>query len=116
MKKFFYILAMLSLPVITFSQDQAATYSTDYKTNNRVVQISPNPGNGQFNVLFARNHDVYTSMTAYDNSGRVVYQKEHLTGNPIQVDMSHLQSGIYFVIFMANNRMERITERVAIVK
>jgi hypothetical protein len=120
MKKLIYIIAMLSIPAMAFSQEQTVTqntsYSTDYKTHNRVLEISPNPGNGQFNVLFAKNHDIYTSMFVCDNSGRMVYQKEHLNGNAIQIDLSHLQPGIYFAVFMANNRMERITERIAIVK
>jgi hypothetical protein len=116
MKKFFYIIVMLSLPVIGFSQYQAASYSTDLKANDRVVQISPNPGNGQFNVLFARNHDIYSSVIVYDNSGRTVYEKEHLNGNPVAIDISKLQAGIYFAVFMANNRMDRLTERLAIVK
>ena len=121
MKKFVYIIsiAMLSLPAIVYAQCTAACYSPEVKSTSidkSPVQISPNPGNGQFNVLFAKNHDIYTSMTAYDNAGRVVYQKDHLNGNPVPVDLSNLQAGIYFVVFMANNRMERITQRVAIVK
>ncbi len=116
MKKFFYIISMLSMPLPAFCQYQEVSYSTDFKTHSRVVEISPNPGNGQFNVLFAKNHDIYTSMIVYDNAGKMVYQKEHLNGNPVQVDLSQLQAGIYFVVFMANNRMERVTEKVEIVK
>ena len=121
MKKIIYIIiiAMLSLPAMVYSQCTAACYSPDAKDANldiKPVQISPNPGNGQFRILFAKNHDIYTSMTAYDNAGRIVYQKDHLNGNPVPVDLSNLQAGIYFVVFMANNRMERLTERVSIVK
>ena len=118
MKKYIYIIAMLALPAMVFSQCTTACYYTpEVKINDtKAVQISPNPGNGQFNVLFAKNHDIYTSMIAYDNAGRVVYEKEHLNGNPVPVDLSHLQAGIYFVVFMANNRMERVTETVSIVK
>ena len=81
-----------------------------------MLEISPNPGNGQFNVLFAKNHDIYTTLVVYDNAGRMVYQKEHLNGNAAQIDLSQLQPGIYFAVFMANNRVDRITERIAIVK
>jgi len=116
MKKFAYIIAMLALPLEIFSQCTSACYSPEKLSTEKVVQISPNPGNGQFHVLFAKNHDIYTNMTAYDNSGRIVFQKEHLNGNPVQVDLSHLQPGIYLMTFTANNRMEHITERVAIVK
>jgi len=125
MKRYIYIIAILSLPLTAFCQFQEGsystyssytTYATDGKTNGKVVQIAGNPGNGQFNILFAKNHDVYTSLIAYDNAGRIVYQKEHLNGNPVSLDLSHLQAGIYFLVFMANNRMERITQRVAIVK
>ena len=113
MKKMIYFLLITCLPAIAFSQ---TSFDKNEPTSQRVVQISPNPGNGQFNVLFAKYHDIYTSMIAYDNTGKVVYEKQHLNGNPVYVDMSHLQSGVYFVVFMANNRMEHITERVILAK
>ena len=116
MKKFIYIIAMLSLPAFVFSQNQDVAYTTDFKVDGRVLKISPNPGNGQFTILFSNYHDVFTSMIAYDNTGKQIYQKDHLNGNPVRVDLSHFQSGIYFLVFSSDNRQERITERVAIVK
>ena len=116
MKKLIYIFAMLSFPAIVFSQVQNASYPEDSKFTKRIVQISPNPGNGQFVVAFDKNRDIYTSMTVFDETGKVVYVQEHINGTPLYVDLSKFQPGIYFAQFMANNRMEKITERIIIAR
>lgn len=116
MKKLIYIFAILCIPATVFCQAQNAYYQEDTKFTRRIVQISPNPGNGQFVVAFDKNHDIYTSMIVFDATGKVVFEQQHINGTPLYVDLTKFQPGIYFAQFMANNRMEKLTERIIIAR
>jgi hypothetical protein len=68
-----------------------------------------------FTVLFTKDNDIFSSMVVYDMSGKQVYVKDPLAGNPIKADLSKLQSGIYFAVFMTADKNLRMTEKLAIV-
>lgn len=117
MKKIFYIIALISLPAIAFCQYK------DYPASNEMtglafngVSIYPNPTNGQFKVLFVKNNYINASVVAYDNVGKMVYAKDHLSINPVDIDMRDLQPGIYLLVFTAANRQEKTIQKVVIAK
>lgn len=117
MKKIIYIIAILLLPVVSFSQHKDIFNTADQTPPaGRMIDIFPNPGNGMFTVLFSKNNDIFANMVVYGNTGKQVYVKDHLNGNPVLVDLSHLQAGIYFLVFTSGDKNVRMTEKIAIVK
>jgi hypothetical protein len=117
MKKFFYFIALIALPFLAFSQFKefpAANEMTGLAFNG--VSIYPNPTNGQFKVLFVKNNYINASVVAYDNMGKMVYAKDHLNVNPVEIDMRDLNSGIYMLVFTAANRQEKTVQKVVIAK
>ncbi len=117
MKKFIYILALISVPFLAFSQYKefpASNEMTGLAFN--AVSIYPNPSTGQFKALFVKNNYIDASVVAYDNVGKRVYAKDHLNVNPVQIDLGNLQPGIYLLVFTAANRQEMTTQKVVIAK
>ena len=116
MKKIIILSTIILVPFMAFTQYKEGINSTNYQASPpvRAVMISPNPGNGLFNVFFIKNFNTHTAMIVYDNTGKEVYVKEHLEANPVRIDLSHLQPGMYFAVFMPGN--EKITEKIIIAK
>ncbi|MCZ6521526.1 MAG: T9SS type A sorting domain-containing protein, partial [Bacteroidetes bacterium] len=70
------------------------------------LQIYPNPTNGKIKIVWGKSQWVNGQILIRDVSGRVVVNAERLVQNQIMdLDMSQLQSGVYIVEFIANNRI-----------
>ena len=117
MKKIIYSIAILFMPVFA-----AAQYTSIPKLANIngasgcTAGIFPKPGNGLIKVLFSKDSFIDASVIVYDLTGRQVYQKNHLTVNPVSLDISNLQPGMYTAIFTSANRLEKIIEKIVIAK
>ena len=123
MKKMIYSLAILLLPVLATAQYiNIPQYTSTPRSTNLdggsgcKAGIFPNPGNGLVKVLFSKDSFIDGSVIVYDLTGRLVYQKNHLNLNPVSLDISNLQPGMYTAIFTSGNKKERIVEKIAIVK
>jgi hypothetical protein len=90
------------------------TYSTicssigiDELSDDTFISIFPNPSNGNFSIVFT---DKYLSGTikTYDAMASIVFQENFSDKNPVNLDFSNLNSGIYFItITTGNNRICR---------
>lgn len=73
------------------------------------MRISPNPGNGHFNLTLPDN-GIY-EVQIFDITGQQVYTTQ-LSAEINQLDISHLNNGVY--ILNANNGTTQLKERVVI--
>ena len=70
------------------------------------LQIYPNPTNGKIKIVWGKSQWVNGQILIRDVSGRVVVNAERLVQNQIMdLDMSQLQSGVYIVELITNNRI-----------
>jgi hypothetical protein len=60
-----------------------------------IMAAYPNPNNGEFSVMFDNNNQKIRVMMI-NGMGQMVYNRE-TTENQIQLNMHHLESGIYFI-------------------
>lgn len=77
------------------------------------VELYPNPAQSQLNIRLLTN-EYLASVTIYDARGNTVYtNKENLQSKySYQLDISHLNEGIYFV--KINSNLKSITQKVII--
>lgn len=96
---------MFDLDVVVFIQNpatkevfQSVYTSSTLSVNNNVIgkniKLYPNPTSDFVNF----NTEENVKVTISDLSGKIIYTKEYTTGN-VQIDLSHLQSGIYLANF-----------------
>ena len=71
--------------------------ATSVQENNEqlTVNISPNPANDIINVAF-NNPISYSNIAIYNIYGQKVLVSQ-IFGNDLQVDVSHLSAGVYFI-------------------
>ncbi len=72
------------------------------------VEVYPNPGNGLYNIKLNSSKNQQVDLMVFDNSGKVVYQKNNIsvTGqNTISIDLTGRSSGIYQLFIRSNNRL-----------
>ncbi len=74
------------------------------------LQIYPNPSNGVFTVDLG-NSVTSTQAAVLDINGRMVYENT-LNGSLHQLDLTHLEKGVYFLQLNVNN--ERINKKLII--
>ena len=68
----------------------------DFSDEN-LLQVFPNPTNGILTVLNAAGRQV-PQIKVFNSIGQEVFAKE-LQNGETQIDLSHLDTGIYFVAF-----------------
>jgi len=77
------------------------------------LQIYPNPTNGGLKIVWGKSQLVNGQILIRDVSGMVVVNAERLVQNQIMdLDLSQLQSGVYIVEFIADNRILTIRKIV----
>jgi hypothetical protein len=66
--------------------------------------LFPNPSNGIFNLVSGDNG--ITEIQVYDLTGKVIWTKKDfaVSNSEIQINLSSISQGIYFVKISANNQ------------
>lgn len=75
--------------------------SIDESNKLNHIQVFPNPSDGLFLLMFsdyfAENSDLLV-VDVFDLNGKLVYSKNiHSTNNPLKIDLSFLDMGMYFM-------------------
>ena len=91
----------------TFASDSLAfpfcstTGIGDYSDDENNISIYPNPTKGLFtvNTQFKADFDI----VIYDVVGKIVYQKLNESNNTLQIDLTHIRKGMYFISVMSEN-------------
>jgi hypothetical protein len=63
---------------------------------SHLIDIYPNPTNGNFTVEFDNNNENY-SIKIIDVTGQIIYTKNQIISTKTQLGLSHIAEGIYFV-------------------
>lgn len=66
------------------------------QNTNSEIQIFPNPTSGKFNIFFPKSQSE-SDITIYDFLGKLIFQKNHASQNPIEIDLSDQPKGMYLV-------------------
>lgn len=81
----------------------------DVLNTELALQIFPNPSNGQFNISLDNATDAtgYYNVSVMNMNGQVVYHTTtaNLAYQPVQVDLSQFDRGIYLLNVVADNTM-----------
>jgi hypothetical protein len=81
--------------------------------------ISPNPTNGLINIVTNKSYNTpneNVSMVVFTLDGKSIYSRElQLSNEPIQVDLSHLNSGV-FIVRLVHPTFGQSTKRITIIK
>ena len=79
----------------------------DVISNVKLLELYPNPLSNYLNINLEINESKPISIDIVNNLGQVVYQKEEIiTSNYVQkVDLTHLDSGVYYVRFRIDGSM-----------
>ncbi|MBT8196460.1 MAG: T9SS type A sorting domain-containing protein, partial [Bacteroidia bacterium] len=76
------------------------------KTPN-IFSVYPNPANNIVNVVYTLNENDNAKFVLYDNLGRQLFEKNLNNNNTqLQLDVSNINSGIYFYVIYVNKAQE----------
>jgi hypothetical protein len=78
------------------SGDLKSEYLSDISSNNGEIAVYPNPFNGRFFIALDEYDDV-TEIEIFDYTGKLVKCLEHPGVDEIELDMTDLPRGIYFL-------------------
>ena len=79
--------------------------------SSNTISIYPNPGNGLVNIDMV-NED-FSTVEVLSITGKLVRSFE-LTGTTGSYDLTELQSGLYFVVFVNENTNKQATHKLII--
>lgn len=99
-----------------FSTAPVAVSEDQETTNKEAIQIYPNPTNGSINIQLPEHmFSVLVTIMITDATGRIIYEdrRSSITA-PINVDLSQMPTGLYFVTISDNSRIE--TKRVSVIR
>ncbi|MBI5219250.1 MAG: T9SS type A sorting domain-containing protein, partial [Bacteroidia bacterium] len=68
------------------------------------ITVYPNPNTGRFVIAITGNAEPY-SLEISDFLGSTLYRQDNLTNNSLQINISDLSKGIYFVKLNVNGRL-----------
>lgn len=81
----------------------------DVLNTQQALQVFPNPSNGQFNITLDNASDAtgYYNVSVMNMNGQVVYHttSADLAYQPVQVDLSQFDRGIYLLNVISDNTM-----------
>ncbi|MCL2073452.1 MAG: agmatine deiminase family protein [Marinilabiliaceae bacterium] len=104
-----YNIDILQITTPDFVYDVLIKCSVEFLNNITISEIEsitivPNPTSGKFSVISFQFSDV--SIEIFDVTGRVVHREPFAVNRePIEIDISHLPAGIYFVHIQTNNNL-----------
>lgn len=91
--------------------DESLKIKNDLELWQKNIEINPNPSNGMFNLT--SNFIEKSIITVINCSGVVVYETEEIPTNSIKLDLTFLQSGVYFV--KITNKESQFTDNKKII-
>ncbi len=79
--------------------DEEKIVEEDLQLNNYsdIFNIYPNPNKGNFDIILSENTDNLLSIEITNIMGSIVYKKEKIQTNPVNIDISNHPNGIYIV-------------------
>jgi hypothetical protein len=85
--------------IVEYDINGAAEYSTikTVSKDGANVQVVPNPNNGTFVVTLDNSGDLTSHIKILNSLGQVVFERTETVENLINVDISSLASGIYYL-------------------
>jgi hypothetical protein len=97
-----------------YSSFNQGTLSNDIIDSKKDFAIYPNPNEGNFKIQLSDLQDSF-SVQIYDNSGRVVYDREFNQINSLTqaIDLGNISSGIYLVSLKDSNN-KTITKKIIV--
>ena len=73
--------------------------------NENGIKLSPNPGNGQVELNFGSKNFKEVAIEVSNSAGQIVARRNfENTGASVKMNLSHLESGIYFIRINASSR------------
>ena len=103
--------------ITVYSEDASVTNTLSTSIDETHLRISPNPSNGNFNILFGLLKDTKMGIQVTDLSGKTVYAeplKDELEGHKeISLDLNHLNNGMYLCNIITNEGI--ITRKITII-
>ena len=83
--------------------------------DNNYITVFPNPSNGQFKIDFSStNLNKEKEVKVFGLNGRLIHQVKGQFGESVNLDLSHLPEGVYFLKVHTNHI--NFTKRVIILK
>lgn len=73
--------------------------SPEFQQENQ-LKIFPNPASN--NITFAIANDNFSNLAIYDVSGRIILSSENVNSNEIRLNVSKINSGVYFAKIKSN--------------
>lgn len=83
-------------------QDNTGTNVSQYSGNNTKISVHPNPANNILNVSWDMKVQ-FNVISIIDITGRIIKEEGISTGNSLQIDISKIPAGIYFIEINSGN-------------
>jgi len=77
------------------------------ENNNSFVTVFPNPVKDDLTIQLT-NQSLAVSLKITDVSGRIIYQKENLSGTSFKIDLFSQPDGIYFLEVLSDEMSEQV--------
>ena len=90
-------------------------YSSLNAGKSDIMQVFPNPSAGAFRLAYQTKERDLLNYALYDVTGKMIYQNHQKlsTGqNNIEVDISHLQNGVYTLKTLTMSKRAAMTQRI----
>ena len=104
------------MPAASCPPPQEVGIEEEKEKENTLVQISPNPSSGKFNLSFNKTSKNPVNIEVYDILGKVVYQKSNIQsrhiGTTFNIDLSNQHQGLYLMRIKSDT--EVITKKIII--
>ncbi|NLR91656.1 family 16 glycosylhydrolase [Flammeovirga agarivorans] len=101
-----------SLNTVSCSTNNSVISNTDEtKFDSSLIDVYPNPANQNLNIKLRRNMEIDT-LALIDIYGRIIYEKSDLNTPQININVAHLDTGLYFIRISSNKN--DLIERVLI--
>ena len=93
----------------------AEAYKTLNEGKSDLMQVFPNPSTGHFRLTYHTQDQDLLNYAVYDVTGKMVYQNHQKLGigqNNIEVDISHLNNGVYTIKTLTMSKRAAMSQRI----